>query len=139
RSVTQLHLPPRFALTVRVKQSEAEEAFYLAISAFVRERAAKSGAGVSRFTFRRLLETAGSSHLAALRMLERMPADGDAGMQAQVAAAARLGREIKAGSKTQRVVELLKASSEQKVLFVNTLATLEHLHEVLSAQQIPHV
>jgi SNF2 family DNA or RNA helicase len=139
RSVTQLHLPPRFALTVRVKPSEAEEAFYLAISAFVRERAAKSGAGVSRFTFRRLLETAGSSHLAALRMLERMPADGDAGMQAQVAAAARLGREIKAGSKTQRVVELLKASSEQKVLFVNTLATLEHLHEVLSAQQIPHV
>jgi SNF2 family DNA or RNA helicase len=139
RSVTQLHLPPRFALTVRVNPTAAEEAFYQAISAFVRELEAGNGSGTSRFSLRRLLETAGSSHLAALRMLEKMPADGKTGTRGEVAAIIRLGAEIQAGAKAQKVMELLKASSDQKVLFVNTVATLEHLQRLMTAQNIPHV
>ena len=140
RSVTQLHLPPRFALTVRVNPTSAEEAFYQAISAFVREQAAGNDSGPSRFTLRRLLETAGSSHLAALRLLGKMPADGKhRHAKTQVAAITRLGAEIQAGAKAQKVMELLKASSDQKVLFVNTVATLEHLQRLLTAQNIPHV
>ena len=139
RSVTQLHLPPRFALTVRVNPTSAEEAFYRAISAFVREQTAGNGSGISRFTLRRLLETAGSSHLAALRMLKKMPADGKTGMTGEVATMTRLGAQIQASAKAQKVMELLKASSDQKVLFVNTLATLEHLQRLMTAQNIPHV
>jgi len=139
RSVAQLRLPPRFALTVRVKPNAAEEAFYQAISAFVREQASGNGGGASRFTLRRLLETAGSSHLAALRMLERMSGDGKPEAAAKVATIRRLGAQIQASAKAQRVLELLKASSDQKVVFVNTLATLEHLQGVMTAQGIPHV
>lgn len=139
RSVTQLHLPPRFALTIRVNPTAAEEAFYQAISTFVRAQAAVNGSGTSRFTLRRLLETAGSSHLAALRLLEKLPVDHKTGTSGEVAAITRLGAQIQAGAKTQKVMELLKASSDQKVLFVNTIATLEHLQRLLTAQHIPHV
>jgi len=52
---------------------------------------------------------------------------------------ARLGAQIQASAKAQKVMELLKASSDQKVLFVNTLATLEHLQRLMTAQNIPHV
>lgn len=139
RSVAQLRLPPRFALTVRVKPNPAEEAFYQAISVFVREQASVNGGGTSRFTLRRLLETAGSSHIAALRMLGRTFGDGKSDAVTKVAAISRLGAQIQAGAKAQRVLELLKASSDQKVVFVNTLATLEHLQGVMAAHSIPHV
>ncbi len=139
RSVTRLHLPPRFALTVRVSPTETEEVFYQEISAFAREQAARNGSALSRFTLRRLLETAGSSHLAALRILERMLAEGAEENKKQIAAIIRLGREIKDGAKIRRVMELLRASSNQKILFVNSVATLEYLHSVLVDQGLPHV
>lgn len=146
RSVTQLHLPPRFALTVRVTPTEPELAFYQAISRFVTEHGSRSEiedpshAGLSKLTLRKLLQAAGSSHTAALRILERI------GLQERsphVAKAlsdmASVGKQIGLGGKMRKVVELLKASPDQKILFVNSTATLEQLHQVLEEQRIPHV
>lgn len=139
RSVAQLHLPPRSAFTVRVSPTAAEDEFYRSITAFVREQSAQDRPGMSQLILRRLLERAGSSHLAALRILDRIHAETTDGSQEQTGAIIRRGRAVKTDGKTQRVVELLKASPEQKVLFVSTTATLEHLHSVLTEKGIPHV
>ncbi len=164
RSVTQLHLPPRFALTVRINPTQAEEAFYRAVSSFVTEGSSASGsggsgkakasgdadpaaaggssgtAGISKIGLRRLLEAAGSSHMAALRSLERMDTRGlDAATKKRVAEIIGIGKQIRMGNKVGRVLELLKASSEQKIIFVNYIATLEYLGKVLKENGIPHV
>lgn len=143
RSVTQLRLPPRFALTVRVTPTEPEAAFYEAISRFVTEYGTKSDEGrpeLSKLTLRKLLEAAGSSHTAALRMIERISLQAKDKAAADGAAKiAELGAGIGMGGKIRKVVELLKASSEQKIIFVNYLATLDHLHQVLQEQHIAHV
>jgi SNF2 family DNA or RNA helicase len=139
RSVAQLHLPPRSAFTVRISPTAAEDEFYRSITTFVREQSAQTNSGMSQFILRRLLERAGSSHLAALRILERIHAEAADGNKEQTGAMIRLGRAVKTDGKTRRVVELLKASSEQKILFVSTIATLEHLHGVLTEMGIPHL
>ncbi|GLI34013.1 DEAD/DEAH box helicase [Desulforhabdus amnigena] len=137
RSVTQLHLPPRFATTVRIAPSRAEEEFYQAVSGFVSEQASGSSSGSSKLTLRKLLEAAGSSHAAALRMLERMEQKGEA--PERVAELLAMGRRISMGAKAANVVELLNASPDQKIIFVNYTATLEHLEQILRARKIPYV
>jgi SNF2 family DNA or RNA helicase len=151
RSITQLHLPPRFALTVRVAPTEAEAAFYEAISEFVTRHGKKAedadpkesaheDSKLSKLSLRKLLEAAGSSHVAALRMIERISQRKETGEVAiQAAEIAAMGARIDMGGKTRKVVELLKASPDQKIIFVNTIATLDHLHRVLQEQRIPHV
>ncbi len=135
RSVASLRIPPRFATTVRIAPSRVEEEFYRGISQLVIEQ---SGNG-ARFAMKKLLEAAGSSHAAAVRMLEKLR-DGSANSaRNRMEELLELGRQIKMGSKTKRVVELLGASSEQKIVFVNYLATLEHIQEVLQEHAIPHV
>ena len=139
RSITMLQLPPRFALTVRITPSPAEAAFYQGISRFVSEQATSGSAKIPRLTQKRLLEAAGSSHAATLRMLEKMSAGSGNGVGKQLQELMELGRQIRFSAKIQRVVELLRASTEQKILFVNYLATLEYIQRVLQEHHVPHV
>jgi superfamily II DNA or RNA helicase len=139
RSITLLQLPPRFALTVRIAPSQEEAAFYQGISSFVSEQSASGSARIPRLTQKRLLEAAGSSHAATLRMLERISEGSDDGLGEQLRELIELGRQIRFSAKIQKVVELLRASTEQKILFVNYLATLEYIQRVLHEQHIPHV
>jgi SNF2 family DNA or RNA helicase len=139
RSVTQLHLPPRFAVTVRIAANQAEEEFYRAISRFVTEQSAHASSGLSKLALRKLLEAAGSSHVAALRTLERISLQNADGASKQAAEIVKIGRGIRMGNKIQKVVELLKASPDQKIIFVNYLSTLDHLQKVLQENNISHV
>ena len=139
RSVTQLHLPPRFALTIRVEPSRDEAAFYQGISRFVTEQGAHASSNLPKMTLRRLLEAAGSSHFAALKMVEKISLQGLDGTNKQARELLEIGRAIRIGAKTRRIIELVKASPEQKVIFVNYLATLEYLHQVLEEHEVPHV
>ena len=140
RSVASLRIPPRFAATVRIVPSRVEEEFYRGISQFIIEQSENGQSPhVSRFVMKKLLEAAGSSHAAALRMLEKI-GEGNGGVaRKRIEELTSRGREIKVGSKTRKVVELLGASSEQKIVFVNYLATLEHIKEVLQEHGIPYV
>ncbi len=138
RSVTQLHLPPRFATTTRISPTEPEEVFYQAISDLVTDQTAQQKPEISKLTLRKLLEAAGSSHMAALRMLEKIAEGGRKGASKQAGEILALGRKIQTGGKTQKVVELLKASPDQKIIFVNYIATLEYLQQVLKEHGIPH-
>jgi SNF2 family DNA or RNA helicase len=134
RSVAQLRLPPRFASTVQVSPTPPEAEFYEGISQFVAQQSANGAKGLSRMLLRSLLEAAGSSHFAALKMLENMSGGGQAAEDLL-----KLGRRISTSGKLQRVIELLKSSTDQKVVFVNYLRTLDYLHQTLKEQRIPHV
>jgi SNF2 family DNA or RNA helicase len=89
-------------------------------------------------TLRRLLEAAGSSHIAALRMLEKMAAQSTDGIQAAAKEILSIGEAIQMGSKSQKVIEILRASPDQKIIFVNYLATLEYLQQMLEEQNLSH-
>ncbi len=138
RSVTQLHLPPRFALTIRVNPTPPEGDFYRKISDFVSQQATRPSNGLSKMTLRRLLEAAGSSPIAALRLLEKMAGENGDGIQETIRGIISIGKSISMGSKLQKVLELLQASGEQKIIFVNYLATLEHIHRILEEKNMAH-
>jgi SNF2 family DNA or RNA helicase len=139
RSVTRVNLPPRFVYTTRVSPSAAESEFYLGVSQFVSDAMRERVPGINAMISRRLLEAAGSSHQAAVATLEKLSADPAAGAMQAVAGLVRLGRSIDRGTKAQRIVELLKASPDQKIVFVNYRATLEHLQRVFTKSGIRHV
>jgi len=139
RSVTQVHLPPRFATTVKVAPSRPEQDFYHQISDFIAEQARLRSNGIARLSLQKLLEAAGSSHFAALKMLEHLALQDNNGVSHHAREIIKLGKEIELGAKTQQVVDLLHASSDQKIIFVNYRATLEYLEQILTQQRITHV
>lgn len=139
RSVTQLRLPPRFATTVKVAPSSPEEKFYQAITRFVIDHAKNESTTLTRLNLQKLLEAAGSSHFAALRMLEHIASPSDNGTNEYARQVLSIGKEIHLAAKTQRVVELLQALSDQTIIFVNYIATLEYLQNILDEQKIPYV
>jgi SNF2 family DNA or RNA helicase len=139
RSVTQLRLPPRFAFTTRVDATDVERSFYKGVSQLVTNAATRPSAGVSRMALRKLLEAAGSSPQAALRTLEKLRSSQDSTVQSSVEELLAVGAQIETGSKTRKVLELLKSLPDRKIVFVNYLATLFHLQEALQQHGIPYV
>ena len=139
RSLTQLHLPPRFAWTVRVNPHDEEKSFYRQVSEFVAGQVQNTEKELPTMTLRKLLEAAGSSPLAAFRMLEKMAGEKKTGVGRQAEKLLEMKKELPMVAKTKKVLELLKTDGEQKIIFVNYLATLEHLHQVLNEEKIPHL
>ncbi len=134
RSVAHLRLPPRFASTIQVEPTQEEADFYRQMSDFVAAQAGKNGRGGGKMALRRLLEAAGSSHVAALRMLENM-----SGRPAGKAALLRSGKQIDTSSKAKRVLDLLKSTRDQAIVFVNYRHSLDYLLHLFQTQHIPHV
>jgi len=138
RSIAQVSLPVRFAYTTRVSPSEPEMRLYQGISALVNDYATGTSSALTVMAFRKLLEAAGSSHYAAMRSLEKLGARELEGIAARTGELLDIGRGIGVGSKAEKVIHLLKSSPEQKIVFVNYVATLEHLRETLARHRIPH-
>jgi superfamily II DNA or RNA helicase len=136
RSATRLRLPPRFAFTTRVNPAPQESSFYQKISDLVRSGSPHPENEFSRLGLRRLMEAAGSSHFAALRMLERMAGQSADGDREKIKDILLSGADIRIGSKSRKVIELLRASPEQKIVFVNYRATLELLQHLLGEEGI---
>jgi superfamily II DNA or RNA helicase len=139
RSVAQLRLPPRFALTVRLSPTPEEADFYQAVSGLVTAQAARADSrGGDKLAWRKLMEAAGSSPAAALRMLERFQERRDNGLGDRLQELLTLGRSVRNSAKVRKVADFLKASPGQTLLFVNYLATLEYLEQALQEHRIPH-
>ncbi len=139
RSVTQLRLPPRFANTVRVSATPPEQEFYHGISNFVIDLARGKSSEITKPSLQKLLEASGSSHFAALRMLENMANRNENGVSQSARQLLTMGEAIQVAAKTQRVLELLHALPDQKIVFVNYVATLEYIQQLLREQRISHV
>ncbi len=134
RSVTHLRLPPRFAYTVKVEPSPAEREFYEEIGRFVAQQSQNGKKGVSKMVLRRLLEASGSSHFAAVKLLENMQDRGE-DLQALIAQ----GKRLKTSAKIDRILEVLKSSQAQTIVFVNHLQTLDYLRNTFKKHRIRHV
>ncbi len=138
RSVTRLSLPPRFAYTVRVSPSQEEEKLYHGISELVAGQSAKDSGNLSLRSLRRLLEAAGSSHFAARGFLERIARDKGDDWGGKARELLSLEGKISVVAKMQKVLDLLQASPDKKIVFVNYRATLEYIDHVLKGRGIPH-
>ena len=139
RSVTQIHLPPRFAYTTRINPGPQEARFYQAVSEFASKYSGNHSEFLSPMTLRNMLEAAGSSHMAATGLIENLLNVEDLQIRNWATEMVDLGKSITVGAKLERVLDLLRAGLEQKIIFVNYVATLEYLHRVLEKHHIPHV
>lgn len=138
RSVTRLNLPPRYAFTTRVSPSDEESRFYQTVSDFVSE-AVKTESNQFRATaLRRLLEAAGSCHVAAVQTLARLKENSEDGLKTRLTHIIDLGNAIEIGAKPRQMLKLLKSSKDQKIVFVNHTATLDYLNGLMSQEKIRH-
>lgn len=139
RSVTQVHLPPRFATTVKVSPAPDETAFYDMVNNFIYEQANTARPQISKHALQMLLTALGSSHLAALRMLKKMAESATGVTRTALKKLVQSGQKIKVTAKTERILELITANADKKLLFVNYIASLDYLHQILEEQGIPHI
>jgi superfamily II DNA or RNA helicase len=134
RAVVALKLPRRHATTIRVNGSEAEHAAYLELTSAVR-RLAASGTGPSRLALQHLLGTAGSSPAAAAAAIMRF-ADRNADAPKWRAMAQRWV-SLGSGGKEASLLHLLRRNpAEKKLVFVQYRDTLDHLAQLLGAEDI---
>ena len=140
RAVAQLNLPPRFATTLRVDPAPQEKAFYQGISQFVTQFSTQSPTtDIPKMTLRKLLEAAGSSVPAAINILSGFGKQDLNSAGQRVREILEMGKDLGPGCKLMQALNLIKASLDQKIIFVRHLATLEYFHEVLIDRHIAHV
>ncbi len=137
RSASRIRLPPRFATTTKIASSPEETMFYQELSQFASTVAAMSAPPLNRMVLRKLLEAAGSSHAAALAMLERIDLSRlDTDIGSRIKNLVKLGKSIRESAKAAQVLQFLQATSDQKIVFVNHLATLSHIHDLIQRRGI---
>ncbi len=137
RSASQIHLPPRFATTAKIVSAQEETLFYQELSRFASTVAEMNMPFLNRMVLRKLLEAAGSSHAAALAMIERIDISRpDADIASRIQQLLKLGKAIKVSAKAVQVMDFLQASADQKIVFVNHLATLSYLHDMIQRRGI---
>jgi SNF2 family DNA or RNA helicase len=138
RSASQIHLPPRFATTAKIISAPEETTFYQELSQFVSTVAEMNLPFLNRMVTRRLLEAAGSSHAAALSMIERIDISrlNNDDIASRVQHLLKLGKKIKESAKAVQVLDFLQASADQKIVFVNHLATLSYLQGLIQRRGI---
>ena len=134
RAVVALKLPRRYATTLRVDAAPGEAEAYADLAAAARRMVAAGGTagdkGRVRLTLHHLLGAAGSSPAAAAaavtRIAERTSGDPAWGRLA------RSWTAIDTGGKEAALIELVgKNPTAKKLVFVQTRATLDHLHHRL--------
>ncbi len=135
RSLVDVRLPPRHAVTLRPEASSDESACYQELSALVRE-VHRGEPGHHRLALHHLLSAAGSSPAAAAAALHRFterhkPEQRWRQLQ-------RRYHELAAGGKEIALLELLQRNpTEKKMVFIHHRETLARLDQTLRAQGIP--
>ncbi len=145
RAGLSVALPPRFAQTLVVEPTEAEQVLYQAILTEVR-RCAEAPA-TRRLGLRFLMEAAGSSPQAALHTLTRAGSEDPSsesepgGVAPNKPVLRELARVAASAPsrKMGRLLEVIAQSSGKVVVFTRFKATLEALSQTLEAHQIPWV
>jgi len=134
RSLVDVRLPSRQAVTLRLDPDDEETACYHEITRRLRAAHAQ-GAGKQRLALQHLLSAAGSSPAAAAAAIERF-----ATRRKQEPAWQALHQHymaISCGIKEQALLDLLKKNpDEKKMVFVHHRETLAHLAGLLNERKI---
>lgn len=131
RSLVDVRLPPRQAITVRLDANEDERVCYDRLNQLIRD-IHQTGERKHHLSLHHLLSAAGSSPEAAIGAVERFLAKnkrGDAGWLQLL----KKYRAVVRGTKETALLELLKRNPEEKkMVFVHHRDTLKRLDEALT-------
>lgn len=134
RSLVDVRLPPRQAVTLRLEPDDEETACYHEITRRLRD-AHTQGAGKQRLALQHLLSAAGSSPAAAAAAIERFATRRN--QESAWQALHQRYTAIACGIKEQALLDLLnKNPDEKKMVFVHHRETLTHLDGLLNEHGI---
>ena len=137
RALAGIHIPPRFAHTIRIEPTKGEVVFYERLQALVHLLNAHQK-GRAKLAIKNLLAQAGSSPGAVdatlVRMLEKQSWPKE--IDKEIRAVRNLCRTTADTPKNMALLKLVKADSNKLIIFVKYTATLEHLAEFLEWNDI---
>ena len=139
RAVARINLPPRFAYTTQVEPSPHEKELYDRVTKLVQQINADSGTR-RKLVLKNLLATAGSSPPAVAKTVEKMllsPDLSDASYR-QARAIVNLTRSMGDTRKNEMLHGLIRSMPGKTIVFVKYIATLEHLSDFFTWQNIGH-
>ncbi len=122
RSLVDVKLPKRFASTITVQPSPAEQELYEAINAYLRQHQEEKG--MDRLTRNNLLMRAGSSPKALAESLKTLEKRFE---HDELKFLLKRTSSIKKFEKAKQLVELLKKSSQKTLVFANHRETMLYL------------
>jgi len=139
RALASINIPPRFAQTIRVQSTNAEQELYQRITDLVR-RLNADGASHHKLLLKNLLAEAGSSPQSVSLSLNRMLAKRDmpADREKDVQAINNLCRSMDFTQKNRMLLKLIKSNPGKIIIFVKYLGTLDSLVQFLDWERIPH-
>lgn len=137
RSLVDVRLPPRHAVTVRLDPPEEEAACYGELTRLVQE-AHRSGSTHLRLSLRHLLSAAGSTAATAAAAIRRFTGANKVSKQ-WLDLAARY-ESLSATGKETALLELLRRNPEEKkIIFVHHRETLSRLAQLMDGEGLPYV
>ena len=134
RSTVAVRLTRRFAQTLRVAPSPAEQALYADVTRFVKEHLRREDSPLSRMALITLQKELGSSGLAAAATLDRLAQTAklpEAESPVLRALAEQSRRQIES-AKVGRLLALLRDFPDKIVIFTQFRITQDHLFRILS-------
>lgn len=139
RSLVDVRLPLRHAVTVRLDPEAEEAGAYAELNRLVQEAYADETVS-HRLALRHLLSSAGSTPATAARAVKRFAGKADGDSKAWRDLAARYEALAHGGptAKEKALLELLKRNPEEKkIVFVHHHETLERLSQLAEQEAIP--
>ena len=140
RALAGIHIPPRFATTIRIAPTKGEIAFYERLQVLL-HLLNEQKKGRAKLMIKNLLAQAGSSPKAVEATLDRM-LDSRSWLleiEKEIKAVRNLCRTTVDTPKNMALLKLVKADSEKLIVFVKYTATLDHLAEFLEWNDISFV
>ncbi len=137
RAVADINIPPRFAQTIRIEPTKAEQAFYERLEALIASLTEKNQAK-SRILVINLLAQAGSSPKAVESTLNKMLEKQTylVEHEKEIRAVKNLCRTTLDTPKNLALLKLVRSENEKIIVFVKFKGTVEHLAEFLEWNNI---
>ncbi len=137
RALTGIHIPPRFAETIRIEPTKAEKTFYERLEALIMSLNEKKQ-GRAKMIVRTLLAQAGSSPKAVEQTLNRMLEKEDYLLEheKELRAVKNLCRTILDTPKNMALMKVINATREKIIVFVKYNGTIEHIADFLEWNNI---
>ena len=137
RSLVDVRLPPRQAITLRIDAEPAEKNNYLTLGRLIQD-SHKTDKNRHRLAFRHMLTAAGSSPRAAQAALERFIARHKNEDRAWATLCTDY-KKVKNGCKENALMKLSQQNpAEKKMIFTHHRETMNHLADLLEHNKIGH-
>ncbi|MFO7750425.1 MAG: SNF2-related protein [Desulfobacteraceae bacterium] len=137
RALAGIHIPPRFAETIRIEPLESDKVFYQRLEELILSLNEKKQ-GRAKTMVKNLLAQAGSSPKAVELSLNNMLAKKESlgEHEEEIRAVKNLCRTTVDTPKNMALMKVIKATREKIIVFVKYKGTIDHLAEFLEWNNI---